>query len=164
MKNAEGVGQVLSLAGWLAIAFVVAAIGSVASINAVDFYGQLHQPAWAPPAWVFGPVWTFLFVLIGVAGWLVWRVRPRLRVTPAVWVYGLQLAANALWSWLFFGWHLGAAASVEVVLLWGLIGWNIVCFWPLQRLAALLLVPYFAWVSFAVVLTWWIWLHNPQVL
>jgi tryptophan-rich sensory protein len=156
--------QFLGLLGWLLASFVTGSIGSVASINAAGFYGKLVQPSWAPPAWLFGPVWSVLFVLMGVAGWLVWREHGFRGARPALILFALQLGANALWSWLFFAWHLGAAAFAEIVLLWILIAATISRFWPLQRTAAILLLPYLAWVTFAAGLNFALWRLNPAIL
>jgi tryptophan-rich sensory protein len=156
--------QGLGLAGWLAVTFVAAAAGAVASMDAPVFYGQLDKPGWAPPAWVFGPVWSVLYTLIGIAAWLVWRERPARRVEGALGLYLVQLVANALWSWLFFGWRQGALAFAEVLLLWLLIVATTAAFWRLHRGAALLFLPYLAWVSFASVLTWSVWQRNPGLL
>ena len=90
----------LGLLGWLFAAFAAAAVGAVASVDAPSFYAQLNKPSWAPPAGVFGPVWTVLYALMGVAAWLVWRSPGPKRA--ALTLFGAQLAANALWSWLFF--------------------------------------------------------------
>lgn len=152
----------LGLAGWLAVAFVAAAVGAVASVDAPSFYAQLDKPAWAPPAAWFGPVWTALYALMGVAAWLVWRAPRASRV--ALTLFGVQLVANALWSWLFFAWRLGAVAAVEVLVLLALIAATVVAFGRVSRLAASLLVPYLAWVSFASALTWSVWLRNPGLL
>ncbi len=143
--------------GWLLAAFAAAAVGAIASVDAASFYAQLSQPSWAPPAWVFGPVWSMLYALMGVAAWLVWR-SPGPRGT-ALGLFGAQLAANALWSWLFFAWHLGALAAVEVLILLVLIVATMAAFRRISRLAALLLVPYLLWVSFASALNaavWWL--------
>ena len=154
--------QVFGLVGWMLAAFTAAAVGAVASIDAPTFYAQLNKPSWAPPAGVFGPVWTTLYLLMGVAAWLVWRSSgPR---KPALFLFGAQLAANALWSWLFFAWHRGALAAVEVLVLLALIVATVAAFWRVSRLAALLLVPYLCWVTFASVLTWAVWLRNPGLL
>lgn len=148
--------------GWLLVVFVAAAAGVVASVDAPSFYAQLSKPSWAPPAQVFGPVWTVLYALMGVAAWLVWRSPgPK---SAALILFGAQLAANALWSWLFFAWHRGALAAVEILILLALIAAMIVAFWRIGRLAALLLVPYLLWVSFASVLTWTVWRSNPTLL
>ena len=152
----------LSLLGWLFAAFAAAAVGAVASVDAPSFYAQLNKPSWAPPAGVFGPVWTVLYALMGVAAWLVWRSPGPKRA--ALTLFGAQLAANALWSWLFFAWHRGALAAVEILVLLALIVAMIVAFWRISRLAALLMVPYLLWVSFASVLTWAVWRSNPTLL
>ena len=154
--------QVAGLLGWLLVVFVAAAVGAAASVDAPSFYAQLSKPTWAPPAGVFGPVWTVLYALMGVAAWLVWRSPgPR---SAALTLFAAQLGANALWSWLFFAWHRGALAAVEILVLLALIAAMIVAFWRISRLAALLLVPYLLWVSFASVLTWVVWRSNPALL
>ena len=152
----------LGLLGWLLAAFVSAAVGAVASVDAASFYAQLSKPFWAPPAWVFGPVWTVLYGLMGIAAWLVWRSPGPKRA--ALTLFGAQLVANALWSWLFFGWHRGALAAVEILVLLGLIVAMIVAFWRMSRVAALLMVPYLLWVGFASLLTWAVWRSNPTLL
>ena len=154
--------QGLGLLGWLATVFAAGALGAIASIDAASFYAQLAKPSWAPPAAVFGPVWSALYVLMGVAAWLVWR-SPGTRGFALRW-FVAQLAANALWSWLFFAWHQGALAAVEVLVLLALIVATIAAFWRVSRLAALLLVPYVLWVSFASILTWAVWRANPGLL
>lgn len=156
--------QAVALVACLAVAFATGAIGSIASITASSFYATLDRPSWAPPAGVFGPVWTVLYVTIGVAMWLVWREGPgTARRTAAGW-WLAQLAANALWSWLFFGWHLGAWAFAEVLLLWALIVATLVAFARVRPLAAWLLLPYLSWVTFASALTWSVWQRNPGAL
>ena len=156
--------QILGLFGWLLVSVVTGAIGGLASVNAAGFYGQLAQPSWAPPAWLFGPVWSLLFLLMGVAAWLVWREHGFRSTRPAWALYAMQLLANALWSWLFFAWHRGALAFAEVLLLWLLIAATLVLFWRLQRVAAVLLLPYLAWVSFAAALNLALWRLNPTLL
>ncbi len=154
--------QLAGLLGWLLAAFAAGAVGAFASVDAASFYAQLSKPSWAPPAWVFGPVWSALYALMGVATWLVWRSPGSKRL--ALGLFGAQLAVNALWSWLFFAWHRGALAAVDVLALVALIVATIAAFWRTSRLAALLLVPYLVWVSFASVLTWAVWRSNPDLL
>jgi translocator protein len=154
--------QVLGLLAWLAAVFAAAGLGAIASIDAQSFYGQLNRPSWSPPASVFGPVWSALYALMGIAVWLVWRKSEHTR--RALRLFIGQLAANALWSWLFFAWHQGALAFIDVLLLLVLIAATIVSFWRLSRVAAVLLVPYVLWVGFASVLTWAVWRGNPGVL
>ncbi|OBS07990.1 TspO/MBR family protein [Acidihalobacter prosperus] len=154
--------DLLGLLGWLLVAFAAAAVGAMASVDAPGFYRQLVRPEWAPPASAFAPVWTALFALMGVSAWRVWRRPGRKRWALALFVF--QLAVNALWSWLFFVWHAGALAFVEMLLLLGLIVATMSAFCRYSRLAALLLAPYLAWVAFATVLTWFVWRHNPALL
>jgi len=156
--------QWLGLAGWLALAFATAAIGAAASAGAGAFYAELVRPAWAPPGWLFGPVWTALYALMGISAWLVWRVRGFAGARAALGLFIAQLAVNALWSWLFFAWRLGGLAFAEVLLLWGLIAATVIAFWQTRALAAILLLPYLAWVTFASALTLAVWRLNPALL
>jgi benzodiazapine receptor len=156
--------QILGLVGWLVVSFAASAVGAVASIKAKSFYSQLIQPNWAPPSGIFGPVWTVLYTLMGIAAWLVWRsggFRPN---RQALTLFLLQLAFNALWSWLFFAWYLGALALADIVMLWILIVATIVSFWRVRPFAGGLLIPYLLWVSFASVLNYSLWQLNPQLL
>lgn len=162
MPSRSLASQLAGLIGWLLLAFAAAAVGALASIHAATFYAQLNKPAWAPPAGVFGPVWTVLYTLMGVAAWLVWRSAQPAK--NALVLFCAQLAANALWSWLFFGWHRGALATAEVALLLVLVAWTALAFARINRLAGLLFVPYVLWVAFASVLTWAVWQANPGLL
>lgn len=164
MTTHPAIKQGLGLAGWLLISFTVAVIGAVASVEAKSFYAQLVQPSWAPPASVFGPVWTALYALMGIAAWLVWRNGGWRVHRAALMLFLAQLALNALWSWLFFAWHLGAWAFVDIILLWLLIAATLVSFWRVRPLAGALLVPYLLWVSFATGLNYSVWQMNPQLL
>lgn len=164
MTNVSLKRQALGLLAWLVATFAAGSVGAIASARAASFYAQLSQPTWAPPAWVFGPVWSVLYISMAVAAWLVWRTHGFSGATTAFRLFALQLVANALWTWLFFTLHLGALSLAEIVLLWLLIVATIFAFWPLQRLAALLLIPYLAWVSFASVLTLSLWQLNHAVL
>ena len=156
--------QAIGLLGFLALAMFVGAIGAVASVNASSFYNSLQQPSWAPPAGVFGPVWSTLYLLMALSGWMVWRGGGFGYARQALLLFVIQLAVNALWSWLFFAWHLGGPAFVDIIVLWVLIVLTIIAFWRIQRLAAMLLVPYLLWVSFAGVLNYAVWKMNPGVL
>ncbi len=154
----------VALAGWLALSVATGAVGAIASVNAAEFYAALEKPAWAPPSGVFGPVWTLLYIAMGVAAWLVWRERGWARARGALGVFVLQLPVNALWSWLFFAWHRGAAAFADIVVLWMLIVAMILAFARIRAAAAWLLAPYLAWVSFAGFLCYSIWQRNPGAL
>jgi benzodiazapine receptor len=156
--------KTIGLIGWLILVFAIAAIGAFASANAPDFYRELVRPTWAPPGWLFGPVWAILYAGMGVAAWLVWRVAGFSGALNAMVVFFVQLAANALWTWLFFVWRLGALAFVEIIILWLLIVMTIVLFKPFNKVAAALLLPYLAWVTFASALTFATWRLNPALL
>ena len=164
MHSRSTTQQVAGLVAWLALTFTAAAVGAVASVQAASFYLQLIRPSWAPPPGVFGPVWSVLYALMGVAAWLVWRQPKEGRHAIAIALFVAQLAVNALWSWLFFAWRLGAGAFADVLVLLALIAATIIAFWRVRPLAGILLLPYFAWVCFASALTWSVWRGNPGIL
>lgn len=156
--------DIAGLAAWLLLCFAAAAVGALASVEARDFYSQLVLPSWAPSGSVFAPVWTTLYTLMGIAAWLAWRRSGFGAARGALVTFVVQLAVNALWSWLYFKWHMGLVSLIEVVLLWGLIVATIVQFARLSRPAAWLLWPYLAWVTFATALTYATWQLNPALL
>jgi tryptophan-rich sensory protein len=156
--------QVLGLIAWLAVTFAAAAVGGFASADAAGFYGKLARPEWAPPAWLFAPVWSALYLLMAIAAWLIWRERGFRNASSTLSLFLVQLAANALWTWLFFVWHLGALAFAEIVVLWLLVLGTVVAFWRVRPLAGALLLPYLGWVAFASALTYSVWKRNPGVL
>jgi tryptophan-rich sensory protein len=156
--------QVFGLIAWLVLSFITAAVGSAASIQAASFYAELVRPEWSPPGSVFGPVWTLLYTLMGISAWLVWRVNGFSRAAIALTLFLIQLALNALWSWLFFYWQLGGVAFAEIILLWFSIAFTLASFWRIHKLAAALIVPYLLWVSFAALLNFSLWQLNPQLL
>jgi benzodiazapine receptor len=156
--------QVLGLVVAFVVTFGAAAIGGFGSADAPMVYSQLAKPTWAPPPWLFGPVWTVLYALVAVAAWLVWRRARGATLVVALSLFGTQLIVNALWSWLFFRWRLGLASFLDIVLLWLLVAATGVAFWRVDRTAAGLLVPYLTWVAFAAVLNWTLWRGNPGVL
>lgn len=154
----------LGLLGWLALCYAIAGLGAMASIQAASFYAELVRPAWAPPGWLFGPVWTVLFGMMAVSVWLVWRSGGWTGARAALTLFVAQLALNGLWSWLFFAWHLGAWAFADIVALWLVLAATIGAFAKRHALAAWLLLPYLAWVSFAAALNFAVWQFNPHVL
>ncbi len=156
--------QALGLALWLALTFAAAAIGSTASIESGVFYGQLARPVWAPPAWLFGPAWTILYILMAVSAWLVWRVGGFGPNRAALSLFVVQLTVNAVWTWIFFVWKQGALAFAEILVLWVLILWTILAFRRIRPLAGALLLPYLAWVTYASALTLAVWRLNPLLL
>jgi translocator protein len=131
-------------AGGLGSAFTAPAIGA--------WYAGLNKPSFNPPNWIFGPVWTTLYVLMAVAAWRVWRQRAARPVRLALWLFGVQLALNAAWSPIFFGLHRPLAAMIDLAMLWVALVVTLVVFWRVDRTAGFLLLPYLAWVSFAGVL------------
>ena len=155
---------VLALPGWLLLCYAVAALGALASVSAAGFYASLQQPAWAPPGTVFGPVWSVLYAMMAFAAWRVGRHGGWRRQSGALALFVLQLALNGLWSWLFFAWHLGALAFLDIVVLWCVLLATTLKFWRVERLTGALLLPYLAWVGFAAALNWAVWQANPAVL
>jgi translocator protein len=149
---------------WLALCYAAAAVGGLGSANAGSFYAQLDRPAWAPPGWLFGPAWTLLYTLMAVAVWRVARRGEAAQRRLALAVFGIKLAVNALWSWLFFAWQSGFWAFWGAALLAALVAATALLFARIDRLAALLLLPYLAWTSFATLLSWSVWQRNPALL
>jgi translocator protein len=139
-----------------------ALIGGIGAQDAPAFYAQLRLPRWAPPASVFGPVWTALYIAMAVAAWLVARSGQEHR--GALVLFGLQLIPNAAWSLLFFEWKSGWLAFADIVLLAVLLALTVRAFWRAKPLAAVLLLPYLGWVLFATALTWAAWQGNPGLL
>lgn len=155
------VRRLLPLAVAVAIPLLVGGLSGIATASSVStWYQALQRPPWTPPSWVFGPVWMALYVLMGVASWLVWRVGwhdPRVRT--ALGVYGVQLGLNFLWSIIFFGLRNPGWALVDIIALWALIVVTLVRFQRVTPAAGLLLVPYALWVTYAATLNggvWWL--------
>lgn len=151
-------GSILALIGFLAACFGIAATGAVFRPGA--WYRQLAKPVWTPPDWLFAPVWTVLYAAIAVAGWLVWRRAGFAGAPGALGLYALQLLLNGLWSWLFFGLQRPDLALIDIVAMGLVIAATIAAFWVHHAGAALLLLPYLAWVSFAAALNFSIWRLN----
>ncbi|MBX2973168.1 MAG: tryptophan-rich sensory protein [Flavobacteriales bacterium] len=133
---------------------LIGALSGIATDSSVrTWYPTLEKPVFNPPNWIFGPVWTFLYVLMGIAAGLVWNsIHDKALIRKALSIYAAQLALNAAWSILFFALRSPAMALVDIVVLWIAIAACIRAFKPLHGTAALLLYPYLAWVSFATVL------------
>ena len=142
----------------------IAASFAAASTSAIfpsgEWYKQLDKPRWRPPDGLFAPVWAVLYALIGLSGWFVWREAGFSDAALPLGVYALQLLLNAAWTPIFFGLHRPGLALVEIFILWGSIVATMAMFHPVSAAAAWLLVPYFAWVSFASVLNLSIWRRN----
>ena len=147
----------LALLGFGVAVVVAAGLGVLGVSDTSGEYASLRQPAWAPPSWLFGPVWTVLYGMIAVAGWLVWR---RVGFGPALWAWTAQLALNAIWTPIFFGAGRHGLAFLDIALLWLLIGLTVTLFRRVSRPAVLLMLPYWAWVTFAAALNLAIWRLN----
>ena len=156
--------SIKTLLATFGLTFLAGAIGAWGSADAAGFYAALTRPSWAPPAWLFGPVWTILYLGIAWAGFRVASRSADRAVSVALGVWGVQLALNALWSVLFFHLHWGAEALWDISLLWVAIVATIVLFWRVDRWAGLLLIPYALWVSFALMLNYSVWQLNRGLL
>ncbi len=145
----------LSLVIFLVVVFATAAFGS--AFTPGEWHAALNKPAWNPPNWLFAPVWTTLYIMIAVSGWLIWREDEK---TLAMSLFAVQLILNGAWSWLFFGRHAIGFALVDIAVLLLVIAAMIIVYWPMNRLAAGLLMPYALWVGFATALNAAIWRLN----
>jgi tryptophan-rich sensory protein len=148
------IGLIISL---LLVA-AVAAIGGRALPG--TWYAQLVKPDWTPPDWIFGPVWTLLYILMAVSAWLVWRKAGFRSAAPVLAVYLCQLILNGLWSWVFFNWHRIGWALIDIAALWATILTTVIAFWRIRPVAGGLFLPYLAWVSFAAILNFELWRLN----
>ena len=151
----------MALAISIAICFAAAGIGALMTTPALgDWYVRLNKPAWTPPNGVFGPVWTLLYASMGLAAWMVWLQRTSRNVTPALSIFAIQLILNVAWSGLFFELRSPGAGLLAIVALWCAIAATILSFRRTVALAGWILVPYLAWVSFAMALNFEIWRMN----
>ena len=160
MKN-KFINDLAALLITQVLCFSAAGIGGAFTASSVrTWYLDIAKPTWTPPSWVFGPVWTVLYVLMGLAMWLVWRSGRWPQVKNATILFGAQLLLNTLWSILFFGARSPGLAFVEILLLWCAIVATIAAFWHHSKGAAMMMVPYLAWSSFAAILNFAIWRLN----
>ena len=146
------------LGAWLLLTFLAPALG--AAFMPGEWYAALSKPSWNPPNWIFGPVWTALYVMMATAAWLVWRRGGFPARRGPLGLFLVQLACNAAWTPLFFGLKNPALACADIVLLWLAILGTLAAFWRVNRFAGALLAPYLAWVSFAAVLNFTLWRLN----
>lgn len=151
---------------YLILLLFVGACIAVASTGAIfrpgEWYERIEKPSWRPPNWLFGPVWMILYAMIAVSGWLVWSEAGWSGAAVPLAVYGVQLVLNALWSFVFFGLRRLGLAVAEMMVLWLSIVATILLFYPIHSGAALMLLPYLAWVSFAMLLNFAIWRLNSS--
>jgi len=125
-----------------------------------EWFAQLAKPSWNPPSWIFAPVWTFLYICMAVAAWLVWRRKGLVAAANPIALWIVQLGLNSVWTWFFFGMHNPGLAFADIVALWLAIVATLVLFWRVSPAAGWLFVPYLAWVSFAAVLNFTLWRMN----
>ncbi len=153
----DGLGLLL----FLGLSFAAALIGSLFTGAAITtWYDTIAKPSWTPPNWIFGPVWTLLYLAMAVAAWLVWRQAGWSQAATGLTLFFVQLVLNAAWSALFFGARNPGLAFAEILLLWCAILATLLAFWRVRPLAGMLFVPYLAWVTFASALNYAIWRLN----
>jgi tryptophan-rich sensory protein len=155
------VPKLFTALAFVAICFLASGIGQLFTGGEPDgWYRELRKPAFTPPDWIFGPVWTLLYILMGVAAWLVWLRRGNRTVIVALVLFAIQLALNAAWPGLFFGLHNPRLAFAEIVVLWLAIVLTLWTFFRVSKVSGWLMVPYLGWVTFAAVLNMAIWRLN----
>lgn len=145
-----------ALGGFVVVTFCAPLAGMIAPPG--DWYATLAKPEWNPPGWIFGPVWTALYLLMAVAAWLVWK---RDGWRRAMWLYAVQLLLNAAWTPIFFGAHQIGWALADIIALWLAILLTLRAFFRVSKVAGWMLVPYLAWVTFAAFLNFTLWRLNP---
>lgn len=155
--------NVIKLIIAIAIPLVVGGISGFFTVNSVQsWYLTINKPSWNPPSWVFGPVWTTLYVMMGIGLFLVWKADTSTELKKiAIALFAVQLLLNFFWSLIFFQQHQPGWALVDLIALWVFIVLTIFAFAQVNKTAAWLLVPYISWVSFAGILNYTIWRLNP---
>ena len=154
--------QYAVLAIFMLVCLGAGGLGSIATASSIaDWYPALVKPPWNPPSWLFGPVWTLLYIMMGIAAWRVWRSAGSFTASrTALTLFFVQLALNAAWSWIFFGLRMPGPALLELFLLWLAIAATIRAFSPIDPVAAWMILPYLSWVTFAGALNGSIWILN----
>ncbi len=157
-RNLRELGKVLAA---IAVCQGAGGLGAIATKDGLKtWYPRLEKPSFNPPGWVFGPVWTILYAMMGVSGWLLWRRREDEAAQQPGALFGLQLILNTLWSFIFFKWRSPGWAFLEIIVLWAAILMTIRAAWRVDSVAGALLIPYLLWTSFALVLNGRIWQLN----
>lgn len=159
--KAFSVPSIISLCGFIVICLAAGGVGAALTTSEIGgWYQTIVKPSWNPPAWIFGPVWTTLYILMGIAAWLVWLRSDNRQVRlPLIW-FAIQLVLNFAWSPVFFRMHAMGLAFAVLVALWIAIATTMYLFFQRSTVAGLLLVPYLVWVSFAGVLNFTLWQLN----
>ena len=143
------------------VAQLAGAVGSIFTASSIEsWYAFLEKPVFSPPNWLFAPAWITLYILMGIAAFLIWQKRGEAGAKSALYFYGGQLILNSLWSVIFFGFQNPFLAFLEIIVLWLLIALTTVKFYRIEKAAGLLFVPYILWVTFAMVLNFSIWQLN----
>ena len=154
--------SLIGLAVWVGLCFGAAFLGSIFTTPSIPaWYAGLIKPSWAPPDWLFGPVWSALYLMMALAAWLLWRRGGLAVARLPITLFLVQLGLNVAWSFLFFGLRQPGLAFAEIVLLWCAILTTLIVFWRRTAAAGWLLLPYLLWVTFAVVLNFALWRMNP---
>lgn len=153
--------NILSLIIFILICLFAEVVGSYLTFTSVkDWYPTVAKPSWTPPSWLFGPVWTTLYILMGISAWMVWKEGGFQQNPFALGIFFIQLAINVLWSGFFFGLQGIGLALINIVILWVLIIAMVITFWQTKQMAGVLNIPYWLWVSYATALNFQIWRMN----
>jgi len=153
--------SILPLLISILIVFSFGFIGSLFTTPSIaTWYAFINKPLFSPPNWIFAPVWTLLYILMGISAFLIWKKRDNLKTKQALIFYGIQLILNALWSIIFFGMHNPGLAFLEIIILWLFILITLIKFYKINKTAGILFIPYLLWVSFASILNYAIWMLN----
>jgi tryptophan-rich sensory protein len=153
--------SIFSLLISILVVFSAAFIGSLFTTSSIaTWYAFINKPSFSPPNWLFAPAWSLLYILMGIAAFLIWQKRDNPKVKQALRFYGIQLVLNALWSIIFFGMHNPGLAFLEIIFLWLFILITLIKFYKINKTAGLLFVPYILWVSFASILNFAVWTLN----
>jgi len=147
-----------ALAAWIVTFFLPSLTGIFFPPG--EWYLDLNKPTWNPPGWIFGPVWTCLYLSMGIAAWMIWKTPKEAPRQKALTFFGIQLILNAIWSPVFFGLHNMGMAFVVIIGLWLAIGITLLSFLKVNRKAGWMLLPYLLWVSFASFLNFTLWRMN----
>lgn len=161
LKSRKPLNDWFGLIAFIVVCLGCGGLGAIVTTPEIDgWYQSLAKPMWNPPNWLFGPVWTTLFILMAISGWLVWRQCGSKANRLPLSLFGLQLLLNVGWSWIFFGLHRPGWAALEITALWLVIASVIVVFFRYSKTAGWLMSPYLAWVTFAAILNFAIWQLN----
>lgn len=160
----SGALQIAALFAFVLVCLAAGGLGAMVTTPEIDgWYRGLHKPTWNPPDWIFGPVWTTLYIFMAVAAWWVWRENGFRNAKLALSFFAVQLVLNVAWSWIFFGWHDPGTAFAVIVVLLAAILVTTALFFRHDIMAGALMLPYVGWVSFASVLNYTIWQLNQSL-